>query len=72
MIGIYFSGTGNTKHCMELLVSKVDEEEEVMGQQYKYLRLCGIFGIISFLSYLLAVVFSPFACSNLLQRDWAF
>lgn len=28
---------------------------------YKYLRLCGIFGIISFLSYFIAVVFSPLA-----------
>lgn len=31
MIGIYFSGTGNTKHCMELLVSKVDEEAECVS-----------------------------------------
>lgn len=31
-----------------------------MEQQYKYLRMCGIFGIISLLSYLLAVVFSPY------------
>jgi len=27
----------------------------------KYLRLCGLFGIISFLSYVVAVVFSPLA-----------
>lgn len=38
-----------------------------MEQQYKYIRLCGIFGIISFLSYLLAVVFSPFAYPG---YDW--
>lgn len=38
-----------------------------MGQQYKYLRLCGIFGIISFLSYLLAVIFSPYAYPG---YDW--
>ena len=38
-----------------------------MGQQYKYLRMCGIFGIISLLSYLLAVVFSPYAYPG---YDW--
>lgn len=31
MIGIYFSGTGNTKHCMELLVSLVDKEAECVS-----------------------------------------
>lgn len=38
-----------------------------MERQYKYLRLCGILGIISFLSYLLAVVFSPYAYPG---YDW--
>lgn len=38
-----------------------------MERQYKYLSLCGIFGIISFFSYLLAVVFSPYAYPG---YDW--
>ena len=25
MIGVYFSGTGNTKHCVEKLVSLIDD-----------------------------------------------
>ena len=31
MIGIYFSGTGNTKHCVERLVSLVDNEAECIS-----------------------------------------
>ncbi|MBP9995684.1 MAG: EFR1 family ferrodoxin [Lachnospiraceae bacterium] len=31
MVGIYFSGTGNTKHCMELLVSSVDREADCIS-----------------------------------------
>lgn len=31
MVGIYFTGTGNTKHCMELLVSSVDKEAECIS-----------------------------------------
>ena len=38
-----------------------------MEKQYKYLRLCGIFGVVSFLSYLIAVVFSPLAYPG---YDW--
>ena len=30
-----------------------------MNNNYKYLRLCGLLGLVSFLSYLAAVVFSP-------------
>ena len=35
--------------------------------KYKRLRLCGFFGVISFLSYLLAVVFAPLAYPG---YDW--
>ena len=38
-----------------------------MEKKYKYLRLCGLFGVISFLSYLMAVVFSPYAYPG---YDW--
>ena len=38
-----------------------------MEKKYKYLRLCGLFGVISFLSYLIAVVFSPYAYPG---YDW--
>lgn len=38
-----------------------------MDKQYKYLRLCGFFGLISFLSYLIAVIFSPLAYPG---YDW--
>lgn len=31
MVGIYFSGTGNTKHCVELLVSLIDKEAECIS-----------------------------------------
>ena len=30
MIGIYFSGTGNTKYCVEKLVSLIDENAKVI------------------------------------------
>lgn len=26
MIGIYFSGTGNTKHCLKVFMSEIDQE----------------------------------------------
>lgn len=35
--------------------------------RYRYLRLCGLLGVISFLSYLAAVVFSPLAYPG---YDW--
>lgn len=38
-----------------------------MNKQYKYLRSCGFFGTVSFLSYLLAVVLSPLAYPG---YDW--
>lgn len=38
-----------------------------MEKQYKYLSLCGFFGLISFLSYLIAVIFSPLAYPG---YDW--
>ena len=38
-----------------------------MEEQYKYLKLCGLFGVISFLSYLAAVAFSPLAYPG---YDW--
>jgi len=38
-----------------------------MKTDYKYLRLCGLLGIVSFLSYLAAVVFSPLAYPG---YDW--
>ena len=30
MLGIYLSGTGNTKHCMEKLVSLLDASAEII------------------------------------------
>ena len=30
MIGIYFSGTGNTRYCMEQFVSYYDDTMEIM------------------------------------------
>lgn len=30
MTGIYLSGTGNTKHCIEKLVKLLDETAEVL------------------------------------------
>lgn len=30
MIGIYFSGTGNTKHCIEKLIEMVDSSAKVI------------------------------------------
>lgn len=38
-----------------------------MKKEYKYLRLCGLLGVISFLSYFAAVVFSPLAYPG---YDW--
>lgn len=35
MIGIYLSGTGNTKHCMEMLTSLVDESAECIPLEDK-------------------------------------
>lgn len=38
-----------------------------MKKEYKYLRMCGLLGVISFLSYFAAVVFSPLAYPG---YDW--
>ena len=35
MIGIYFSGTGNTKHCTEKLVHLLDETAQVIPMESK-------------------------------------
>ena len=31
MLGIYFSGTGNTKHCIELFVKELDAEAKCIS-----------------------------------------
>lgn len=35
MLGIYFSGTGNTKHCIETLVSLIDKSAECLPLEDK-------------------------------------
>lgn len=34
MIGIYFSGTGNTKHCVEKLISLLDASAQCFPIEY--------------------------------------
>lgn len=34
MIGIYFSGTGNTKHCVEKLISLLDDSAQCFPIEY--------------------------------------
>ena len=45
----------------------INREDFILEKQYKYLRLCGLLGIVSFLSYFVAVVFSPIAYPG---YDW--
>ena len=49
MIGIYLSGTGNTKHCIEKLVGLIDNSAKVFPLEMPnlILKLFGIFKLFS-------------------------
>ena len=38
MLGVYLSGTGNTKHCVEKFVSLLDENAEIIPLEEKKVR----------------------------------
>ena len=45
MIGIYFSGTGNTKHCVEKLVKLLDASAQSFPLEHTHIEPCVISGI---------------------------
>lgn len=40
MIGIYFSGTGNTKHCVSAFTKLIDKNSEIIPLESKEFRTC--------------------------------
>ena len=41
MIGIYLSGTGNTKHCVEKLVNLIDDKSKCVPLDYRFIKRRG-------------------------------
>ena len=69
MIGIYLSGTGNTKHCVEKLVNLIDDKSKCVPLEFPQIIDLLKKEDVIFLGYPTQFSNSPFIVRNFIKKN---